>query len=63
MRSGAHYRLLAGAMIVAALAGGCGEARAPRGADTVTKQAWMQPAPPEQADQLRQRLIVGQADH
>ena len=64
MRSGAHYRLLVGAVFVATLAGGCGGVQDPKtGADAAAKQAWMQPTSPEQADQLRHRLIIGQADH
>jgi hypothetical protein len=64
MHSGAHYRLLVGATIVAALAGGCGGGQDPKtGDDAAAKQAWMQPTSPEKADQLRQRLIIGQEDH
>lgn len=64
MCSGARYRLLVGAIFIATLAGGCGGAQDPEtDADAVAKQAWMQPTSPEQADQLRHRLILGQADH
>lgn len=64
MRSSAHYCLLAGAIIVATLVGGCGGVQNSRtDADNVAKQAWMSPTSSEQADQLRHRLIIGQADH
>ncbi|HEU5339291.1 MAG TPA: hypothetical protein VFU39_08405 [Sulfuricaulis sp.] len=64
MRLGMRYRLLVGAIFIATLVGGCGGVQNSRSdADNVAKQAWMSPTSPEQADQLRHRLIIGQADH
>lgn len=64
MRSDARYRLVVGAIVVAALAGACGKwDEAEVGTDAETKRAWQQPTAPAQAEQLRERLIMGQADH
>lgn len=64
MRSRVQYRSVVGAIVVAALAGACGQGNAPgMDEDAETKRAWQQPTAPAQAEQLRERLIMGQADH
>lgn len=64
MLSGAQLRFWVGAFLIATLTIGCGKTQdSSKGADAAEKQAWIQPTSPEQADQLRQRLITGQADH
>lgn len=66
MRARVQYRLVVGAIVVAALAGACGKRDAPGAdadTDTEIKRAWQPPSAPAQAEQLRERLIMGQADH
>lgn len=56
--------LLVVAICLVALAGACGKRDAPGvDADSESKRAWQQPTAPAQAEQLRERLIMGQADH
>lgn len=64
MRSRVQYRLVVGAIVVAVLAGACSKQdEAEMDTDAETKRAWQQPTAPAQAEQLRERLIMGQADH
>lgn len=67
MWSRVQYRLVVGAIVVAmsAGAGACAkrDASGTDDADAETKRAWQQPTAPAQAEQLRERLIMGQADH
>lgn len=67
--NGSVARMRVGALLVVAiglgaLAGACGNRdEAETDTDAETKRAWQQPASPAQAEQLRERLIIGQSDH
>lgn len=64
MRSGARHRVVISAIVVAVFVGACDKRNeAEMDADAETKRAWQQPSAPAQAEQLRERLIMGQADH